>query len=265
MSPNELIAFLHEIGAQPKKGLSQNFLIDANVIRKIVHLAAIQPGDFVLEIGPGAGAITRELLLTGAHVFAIEKDRLFAHHLPRLQTPDQRLEVICADFLDFPLQTLPRKNWKVVSNLPFQITTPVLERLCTHPLFQSFTLVMQKEIGERIQAKPKTKAFSSLTLFLQFYTTVHSSFHVPSSCFYPRPKVDASVLRFDPHPTPSIDPNRLFPLIRKAFQQRRKMLSTSLRALYPNMADLLASLHLSPKARPEELSLDQWIELYRKM
>jgi 16S rRNA (adenine1518-N6/adenine1519-N6)-dimethyltransferase len=266
VNQRELLSFLESIGARPKKGLSQNFLIDEEVLSKIVELASIQPGDYVLEIGPGPGALTRKLLQAGAHLLAIEKDSLFAHHLPRLQTPDKRLETLCGDFLTYPIDSLPPRKWKVVANLPYNITTPILERLCEHASqFESFTIMVQKELADRMKAKPGTKAFGSLTLFLQFYTRYIGSFLVPPQSFYPAPSVNSTVLRLDTRTPPDIDPNTLFPLIHKAYQQRRKMLSTSLKTLSPHIPVYLESMGLSSKARPEELSLDQWIELKGKL
>ncbi len=259
MNKSELLRFLEEVGARPKKGLSQNFLVDANVLKKIVQLAAVEPGDRVLEIGPGPGALTQQLLATGAHVTTVEMDRVFAHHLGRFQTSDRRLIVHEADFLQFSLSNLPPGPWKVVANLPYHITSPALEKLCMHSsLFSSFTLMIQKEVADRIQAKPKTKAFGSLTLFLQFYTQVHGAFHVAAGCFFPEPSVDSTVLRLDTRTSPEIDPEVLFPVVRKAFQQRRKMLTST---LGKEVGPVLESLGLSVKARPEELSLDEWVRL----
>jgi 16S rRNA (adenine1518-N6/adenine1519-N6)-dimethyltransferase len=261
LNKTELFGFLEEIGARPYKGLSQNFLVDLDVLRKIIALAEIKPGDRVLEIGPGPGSLTKELLAAGVHVFAVEKDRLFAHHLPRLQTADGRLQVRCADILEFNLLTLPTGPFKVVANLPYNITSPILEILCKNAsLFSSFTLMVQKEVADRIAAKPSTKAFGSLTLFLQFYARVYDSFLVKPGSFYPSPSVDSTVIRLDTCKSPEIDHEVLFSFIRKAFQQRRKMLTST---LGKEVGIVLEELHLSNKARPEELSLDQWVALVR--
>ncbi len=264
MSKSELLTFLHEIGANPQKWLSQNFLIDKNIIAKVAELSDIQPKDKVLEIGPGPGAITKQLLAAGAKVVAIEKDPIFAEHLERLQTPDSRLEVVHADFLKFPLQSLG-SEWKAVSNIPFKITAPILEKLCNHSSqFSSFTLVVQKEVADRIKAKPKTKEFGSLTLFLQFYTAFQTAFPILSTSFYPRPAVDATILHLlCREPPQGIDAEHFFPLMRKAFQQRRKMLTSSLRDLHPGLKADLEKIGVSAKARPEELSLEKWIQLFK--
>jgi 16S rRNA (adenine1518-N6/adenine1519-N6)-dimethyltransferase len=261
---SDLTSFLKEIGAEPRKSLSQNFLIDGNIIRKIVRAADVQPGDLVLEIGPGPGALTSELLDAGAAVCAIEKDPLFAKALLRLQTPDRRLTVHCGDALNLPFDRIPAK--KVVANLPYHITTPLLEKFFSSG-FSSLTVMVQKEFAQRLKAKAGTKEYSSLTLFAQFHASIHSSFPVSSSCFYPKPSVDSTVIRLDSHAPPLADPAPFFQLVRRAFQQRRKMLSSSLQELHP--ADKIRAALLSQQtridARPEALSLDQWLRFFTEI
>ena len=261
MNTSELITFLNAIGARPRKDLSQNFLINSSVIEHIVDLAEIVPGDWVLEIGSGTGAITEVLLSRRAHVLAIEKDPLFAKHLQRMQTEDHRLEIVCSDILNFPIPT--EKKWKVVSNLPFQITAPILTILCDQShQFESATLVVQKEVGDRIAAKPHSKLMGALTIFLQFYTELAGSFPIPSDCFYPKPAVESTALRLNfKHGPPPIDSNLFFPIVRKAFQQRRKMITTSLKPMYPELAETLLKVGVPTKARPEDLTLQEWIEI----
>lgn len=261
---SELIPFLERIGARPRKSLSQNFLVDPNVVKKIVATAEIQPGDRVLEIGPGPGALTQELLTQGATVFAVEKDPIFARELSRLEGP---LHIFPADFLEFPLERLREYGpIKGVANLPYHITAPILEKICEHAsLFSSFTVMIQKEVAERLAAAPSTKEFGSLTLFIEFFAKIGKPFTVSPGCFYPRPGVDSSVLRLDFHPTqPPVDPTALFTVIRRAFQQRRKMLRSSLQSLYPpaRTEAALQAIGASPEARPETLSLEQWINFF---
>ncbi len=266
MTRSELLQFLEQIGAFPKKGLSQNFLVDQNIVRKIVELAEVKNGDSVLEIGPGPGALTEALLAAGARVLAVEKDHLFAKHLLRFQTADERLQVECADVLKFPFEQLTSGRWKVVANLPYNITTPILEKLVgSASRFESFTLMMQKEVADRIQAKPSTKAFGSLTLFLQFHTRVHGAFAVAPTCFYPAPSVHSTVLRLNTRTPPAVDETQLFALIHRAFQQRRKMLTSSLREIGKEVAEALVSIGVVRTARPEELSLEQWISFAKKL
>lgn len=264
MNLSELIPFLNELGTTPKKGLSQNFLIDSNVVKKIIETADIQKGDVVLEIGPGPGALTTLLLELGATVYAIEKDPIFAKALSRLQTDDQRLTVYCADALEFPLDQIPFK--KVVANLPYHITTPLLEK-CFACSFTSLTLMVQKEVADRIFAKNGTKVFGSLSLFAQYYATLQSHFTVSSGCFFPKPSVDSSVIHLTSRPPVKDHTGQFFPLMRRSFQQRRKMLSTSLQEFAPaqQIKKALQSINFRDDARPEMLSFDQWLSFVEAM
>lgn len=256
MNFSELISFLNELGTTPKKWLSQNFLIDSNIVKKIVQTADIQKGDVVLEIGPGPGALTSLLLELGATVYAIEKDPIFAKALSRLQTEDQRLHVYCADALEFPIEQIPFR--KVVANLPYHITTPLLEK-CFACAFTSLTLMVQKEVADRIFAKNGTKDFGSLSLFAQYYAYLKSHFTVSSGCFYPKPSVDSSVIHLVSRPPLKSD--HFFPLMRRSFQQRRKMLTSSLREFAPaeQIKKALQTISFRDDARPEMLTLDQWL------
>ena len=264
MNLSELLLFLGKIGRRPNRGLSQNFLIDENIALKIVRAAAIVPGDAVLEIGSGPGALTTHLLEAGAKVFAVEKDPVFAREIQRFQTPDERLIAFHADFLDFSLSGLP-VPLKVVANLPYHITTPILEKLIDHRnLFSTLTLMVQSEMADRMVATAGSKDYSSLSLFVQFHTHFNASFKVAAGCFYPKPKVDSKVIQLTFRPPPLEDFASFFVLIRRGFQQRRKMLRVSLQSLYP-VKDLENALHsagLKIDARPESLSLDQWLAFY---
>ncbi len=262
---SELIPFLERIGASPRKSLSQNFLIDPNVVKKIVATADIQPGDRVFEIGPGPGALTQELLKQGATVIAVEKDPLFARELSRFEGP---LHIFPVDILEFPWETLKaHAPLKGVANLPYHITAPILEKICEHAsLFSSFTLMIQKEVADRLAAQPHTKEFGSLTLFVQFFAQITKTFRVSPGCFYPRPNVDSTVLRLD-FCNVEKDGKEMFAVIRRAFQQRRKMLRSSLQSLFPpaQVEEALRTVGVSPEARPEALSLEQWMGFYEKL
>lgn len=267
--PSELQAFLKERGVHAKKGLSQNFLIDGNIIQKIVDAASVSQGDLVIEIGPGPGALTEALLEKGTIVTAIEKDALFAKELQRLQTPDRRLEVICSDVLKFPLANFLQKHpgkYKVVANLPYHITTPILTLLL--PLYhaiESLTIMVQKEFADRMLAEKRTPEYSSFTLFLQFYASVGKNFIVSPNCFYPRPKVYSSVVHCKLHP-PLLNAHSdaFFLLTRTAFGKRRKMLRASLKGLYAieKVEQALADLGHPNTARPEELAIEEFIALF---
>ena len=267
--PSELQAFLKSHGMAAKKGLSQNFLIDGNIVHKIVQTAAIAPQDRVLEIGPGPGALTQALLETGANVTAIEMDQGFATALKRLQTEDGRLQVITGDVLTFPMKdflaTLGKKC-KVVANLPYHITTPILTQLLPlHEGIDTFTIMVQKEFADRMTAQVGTADYSSFTLFLQFYSSVISSFKVSPNCFFPRPKVHSAVVHCQLHPPPlRVGVEAFFQLTRAAFGKRRKMLRSSLKEHYDaeKVEKALGQMGRLPTTRPEELALIDFISLY---
>lgn len=266
--PSTLRRFLQERGLFPKKSLSQNFLIDGNVIRKILEIATIKPGDCVIEIGPGPGALTQLLLDRGAHVLAIELDSLFAKELSRFQTEDQRLEIVCADALSVCYETLLRgRTGKVVANLPYHITTPLLVKLLPlYPQIQSLTLMVQQEFAQRMSSPVGTSDYSSLTLLVGFYAQVIDRFGVGPNCFYPKPRVHSAVIHCLLTP-PALTEEReaFFQLTRTSFQHRRKMLRAALKEIYApsSVEHALTQIGLSPTARPEELSLHQFIDLLR--
>ncbi len=255
---SELLELLETLNTSPKKSLSQNFLIDNNIVKKIVQTANVQPGDTILEIGPGPGALTKALLDAKAHVFAIEKDHHFAKALHRLQTPDRRLTVYADDALKMSFGQIPFQ--KVVANLPYHITTPLLEKFFEHP-FKTLTLMVQKEVATRLFAQSGSKDFGSISLFTQFHATPKSQFLVSPQCFYPKPSVDSSVIHLESRTIPNVSPTSLFKLIHTAFQKRRKMLTTSLQMCVPKeiIQKALAELSLRIDARPEMLSLNEWI------
>jgi 16S rRNA (adenine1518-N6/adenine1519-N6)-dimethyltransferase len=264
--PSELHELLNSESLKAKKRLSQNFLIDGNIVKKILAAAEVKKGDLILEIGPGPGALTEALLEAGARVVAIEMDPLFASLLERYQTNDRRLEVVEGDFLTYLLEEKFRgkPKAKVVANLPYHITTPILERLLPlHSLFESLTIMVQKEVALRFIAKKGTPEYSSFTLFLHTYCTAKLCFTVAENCFFPKPKVQSAVVKMDLISPKEASPE-FFKLTRTAFGQRRKMLRSTLKQLYPieKLEKALSQMHLSSSCRPEELSLDEFRQLF---
>ncbi len=263
-----LKALLEELQVDAKKSLSQNFLIDGNIVRKIAACADAKQGDEILEIGPGPGALTEALLMTGAHVTAIEIDPVLSQSLEELKNPFPLFNLIQDDFLKVPLEELlGKKQWKVIANLPYHITTPVLMRLLPlYPQIQTITVMVQKEVGMRLVSKPKTSSYNHLALACSFYSTVKSCFTVEPTCFYPKPKVKSAVVQFHLHSPllPARHSESFFLLTRTAFQKKRKMLRSSLEELYPKEKILktLERCHLPPTTRPEELSLAEWLKLF---
>lgn len=271
--PSELSAFLNELGIHPKKGLSQNFLIDGNIIRKIVAAAEVQEGDIVLEIGPGPGSLTQALLDAKAHVFAVEKDAVLAKALERLNTADNKLTIFCEDILKFSIEeTLAPylKNGakaKVIANLPYHLTTPILVQLVPlRHLFSSLTVMVQEEVALRFTAQATEEDYGSFSVFLSFYTKPTYCFFVSHHCFYPEPRVDSAVVRLDLKTPPDVDNiEDFFKMTRTAFSHRRKMLRGTLKHLFVNadISSALEELGQNPQARPEELSLDIFLKLYK--
>lgn len=261
--PSELRQYLEQIGARPKKRLSQNFLIDGNIIRKIVAAAEIQPNDAIIEIGPGPGALTEAILAKSPRLTVIEKDTVLAKGLEEL--PIQK--IINDDVLNIDFDTLVTEKTKVLTNLPYHIATPIITRLVTkHNLFSRIVVMVQEEMARRMVAKPGTPDFSSLTLFLQAYANTTYAFKVGRNCFFPAPNVDSAVVILDPKAPPECDIEHLFTLSRQAFMHRRKMLRASLKEFYPpaKIEEALKEIGCPPTARPEELDLQNWVKLLEK-
>lgn len=260
---SELSHFLSTIGASAKKSLSQNFLIDGNIVENIVRKADIHPGDTVLEIGPGPGVLTEALVKTGCRIVAVEKDRLFAEHLPRLGA---HIQVIEGDFLEQDLRSLIPPKTKVVANLPYNLTSPILEKLFLNgDLFDSLLLMVQKEVAERIVANPGSKQYGALTIFCQFFTRPEIAFTVKASCFHPSPKVDSAILLFKiKETTHDVDKEKFFDFVKSLFSFRRKMISSSLKRMGSSMA-AIEKVGLKGTERCETLSLDQFIFLYKEL
>lgn len=268
--PSELRQFLSHLGIMPKKGLSQNFLIDGNIIRKIVKTAEVKPGDTVLEIGPGPGALTEALLEAGAHVIAVEKDELLASHLERFKDGPGKLDIYCEDIMSFPIpERLAGMNQvKVIANLPYHLTTPILISLIAHrSYFSTFTVMVQEEVARRFTAFPGSKEYGSISVFLHFYTLAKYAFTVSRQCFYPVPKVDSAVVHLAVREPPNVNEETFFRMTRTAFEHRRKMLRASLRDLYSpeKVTKMLIEMGQNPLARPEDLSLEEFLSLHQKL
>ncbi len=262
--PSHLRKLLGELGIRPSKRLSQNFLIDGNIVRKIVHFAGVQKGDPVLEIGPGPGALTEELLSAGAHVTAIEKDSRMIQLLASLPG----LTIVETDVLAYEIP-LSKPKWKVVANLPYHITTPVLAHLLEfRDRIESITVMIQREVANRFRAKPKTKDYSSFSVFLQFYADVCFGFVVSPTCFFPAPKVHSAVVRLDLKTPPQVSSEKkFFELVRTAFGKRRKMLRSSLKEIAAPclIEEALEKLGLRHDARAEDLSVTDFVAFFQEI
>jgi len=265
MKLSEIRTTLQKIRVSPVKTLGQNFLHDQNLARWIIDRANLTSDDYVVEIGPGLGALTKLALEKGARVLAIEKDARLANFLrERLSHP--RLEVLKTDALDFDARVLfSHRRVKLLGNLPYNISSQLLLKFVGYPNPISLWLLMlQKEMALRLSAPPRTTDYGALTLRVQLYHRVEYLRTVRATVFFPQPDVDSAFVRItprDPLELPARDDDLLMKLIRHGFSQRRKQLQRLLRAYVPDWNAAAASLDFNSKARAEELSLNQWIDL----
>jgi 16S rRNA (adenine1518-N6/adenine1519-N6)-dimethyltransferase len=261
----------HELAA--KKSLGQNFLLDLNLTAKIARAAGDLSGCDVLEVGPGPGGLTRGLLAEGARrVLAIEKDSRCLPALAEIAAAyPGRLEVMNADALAVDLGRHLTPPVKVVANLPYNVGTELLVRWLTPPtwppFWQSLTLMFQKEVAERIVAKPRTDHYGRLALLAQWRTDAKIVLTLPPEAFTPAPKVHSAVVhltRLDAPRYPA-DERTLLRITAQAFGQRRKMLRSSLKGLVPDLEAVLESVGIPPTARAEEIGLEAFCALARKV
>jgi 16S rRNA (adenine1518-N6/adenine1519-N6)-dimethyltransferase len=261
-------------GLAAKKALGQNFLFDLNLTRRIARAAGPLEGCSVIEIGPGPGGLTRALLMEGAaHVTAIERDARALAALAEIAAAyPGRLTVIPGDALETDYRKLASgKPTRIIANLPYNIATPLLVGWITGetwpPFYESLTLMFQKEVAERIVAKPGSKDFGRLSVLCQYRATAKKLFDVNRSAFTPPPKVTSSIVQLVPKPRPE-PACRLAVLERvtaAAFGQRRKMLRASLKSLLPAPEVLLNELGIDPELRAEQLPVEAFARLAQKL
>ncbi|MBP5185269.1 MAG: 16S rRNA (adenine(1518)-N(6)/adenine(1519)-N(6))-dimethyltransferase RsmA [Lachnospiraceae bacterium] len=275
--PQNTIAVLQKYNISFQKKFGQNFLIDTHVLEKIVAAADITRDDLVIEIGPGIGTLTQYLCEAAGEVLAIEIDRNLIPILENDTLKDyDNVTVINADVLKLDLAKIieehaPKRFTKVVANLPYYITTPiVMQVLESGAPVESMTVMVQKEVAERLQAKPGTPDYGAITLAVQYYTTPSIAANVPMNCFMPRPNVDSAVLCLKRHLKPQVevkDEKLMFALIRASFNKRRKTLLNGLSTgdnINRTKEELLKAFEecgLSPSVRGETLGLSDFAAL----
>ncbi|MSO78897.1 MAG: 16S rRNA (adenine(1518)-N(6)/adenine(1519)-N(6))-dimethyltransferase RsmA [Acidimicrobiia bacterium] len=268
LNPCDPRALLREHGVHPSRALGQNFLADPNTARRIVRLAEVGPGSKVLEIGPGLGALTVALAEAGASVHALELDR---HLIPILEavvsgTPNVTVEQ--GDALTWDFAELRDENWLCVSNLPYNVATPVVARLLEEaPQMTRMLLMVQREVGERLVASPGSRIYGAVSVKVAYHATSRIVGAVPPTVFVPRPKVESALVLLERRPQPPVDVpsyDRLFALVSSGFAQRRKMLR---RALVPALGErteaVLVAAGIAPTERAEALDLESWAALAR--
>ena len=260
-------------GLDAKKSLGQNFLLDLNLTSKIARLAGDISGHDVLEVGPGPGGLTRGLLAAGARrVVALEKDpRCMAALAQIAATYPGRLDVFNADALDFDIRGQLTGPVRVVANLPYNVGTELLVRWLTPkdwpPFWSSLTLMFQKEVAERIIAKPGTKAYGRLGILAQWKSNPSVVMELPPEAFTPPPKVHSAVVHLEALAEPRFPApaGLLSSTVAMAFNQRRKMLRSSLKSAAPDIETALRDAGLEPTARAEEISLEGFCALTRRL
>ena len=249
------------------KRLGQNFLIDQNIVRKIVAAAELRPDDTVLEIGPGRGILTDALSDVVRRVVAIEIDAELYAMLQARRAEWRNVELICADALAHPFESLPA-GAVVVANLPYYISTPLLFKLLAHrPRFARLVLMLQNEVADRLVARPGDDDYGILSVMIQYAANVTKAFKVSAHCFRPRPEVGSAVVVVHPKPESLLSPAeeaRFAAVVKGAFAHRRKTLVNSLRdeGYEPSeVSEALAALQVVPTVRAETLRLEQFIQL----
>jgi 16S rRNA (adenine1518-N6/adenine1519-N6)-dimethyltransferase len=246
-----------------KKHLGQNFLFDPSILARMVGVAALSPEDTVVEIGPGPGRLTALLAGKVKKVIAIELDEVLYTRLTGELSKYNNVVLVHGDALSYPYETLD--EFKVVANIPYYITTPILFKLLDYKdRLRSITVTIQKEVAERIVAGPGGKEYGILSLMVQYYTHPKIEFIVPKGAFRPVPKVDSAVLHMVLHEKPPVivrDERLFFKLIKTAFSQRRKTLANALKPLAQDSKERLKRAGINPMQRAETLSMEEFARL----
>jgi len=276
-SPTIIKELLSKYEAKPSKGLGQNFLIDKNILNKIVSAADLKPTDVILEVGPGLGTLTKELAENGGKIVAVEKDETMIKILEETLSGYKHIEVINGDILE--IDPLPNaKNYKVVANIPYYLTSPLIRKfLESENPPTEIILMLQKEVAQRIcpstslraGAKPK---MNLLAVSVQFYAEPKIISYVSKNCFWPTPKIDSAIIKITPFgtaqgrpPKYDISPDLFFKIVKAGFSQPRKQLlgnlSKGLKINREKIIKWIAKSKINPTQRAETLSIKDWINL----
>ncbi len=275
-NPKNTIEVLQKYNFNFQKKFGQNFLIDSNILEEIIDSAEVTKDDMVLEIGPGIGTMTQYLCEAARQVVSVEIDNNLIPILKDTLSAYDNVEVINQDILKVDINALAQKYnegrpIKVVANLPYYITTPIIMQLFeSHVPIDSITIMVQKEVADRMQEGPGSKEYGALSLAVQYYANPEIIVNVPPSCFMPQPKVGSAVIKLTRHTTPPVqvdDEKLMFKIIRGSFNQRRKTLANGLNNYggIPLAKELIQEsieeLGVAPNIRGEALSLEQFAKL----
>lgn len=269
MCYNETASKIKLYGIKKKKSLGQNFLVDKNILNKIVEKSKINEKVNILEIGPGPGGLTKAILKANINkVFVVEKDKELLPILNEIgNLYPNKLKIIFEDALNFDIKILNNHPYKIISNLPYNISTTLLIKWLTSDICKSscisLTLMFQKEVAERIVAKIGSTKRSRISLISELYTNPKLVLNVSSGSFIPKPKVNSSLIYFEILRKPKYEHNikRLKIIINAAFQQKRKMIRSSLKNIFPNIQIVLKKMDIEATQRPESIDLKSFCEL----
>ena len=275
---NEIKSLLARHGFRFSKSMGQNFLIADWVPREIAKASGAHPDAGVLEIGPGIGCLTRELAGRAGKVVSVELDRSLLPILEETLTDRDNVEIVSGDILKLDIrQTTLEMPWlsgfAACANLPYNITTPAITALIEAQCFFAITVMIQKEVAQRICAQPGSKDYGAFSVYCQYYTAPELLFEVPPDCFIPAPKVTSAVVRMVPRPAPAEvdDPDHFFRVVKAAFALRRKTLLNSLSAnlggqyTKETLSQAIAACGLPADVRGERLSIPQFAQLSRRL
>ncbi|EKN5166571.1 16S rRNA (adenine(1518)-N(6)/adenine(1519)-N(6))-dimethyltransferase RsmA [Staphylococcus pseudintermedius] len=281
-TPSRTRVLLNQYGFNFKKSLGQNFLIDVNIINRIIDASGIDHMTGVIEIGPGMGSLTEQLAKNAQHVLAFEIDQRLIPVLDDTLSPYNNVTVINEDILKANVAEAIQQHLShcekimVVANLPYYITTPILLTLLEQDLnIDGYVVMMQKEVGERLNAQVGTKAYGSLSIVAQYYTETSRVLTVPKTVFMPPPNVDSIVMKLMKRESPIVDvdnPNAFFKMTKGAFSQRRKTIYNNYQNLFENgkeqketIMQWLERADIDPKRRGETLSIQEYARLYAEL
>lgn len=269
---SEVRALLASHGFRFSKAMGQNFLIEAWVPERIAEESGADGRSCMLEIGPGIGCLTRELAVRAARVKSVELDRRLLPVLAETLSGCDNVEIIPGDIMKLDPASLDFGGLtpRVCANLPYNITSPVITKLLSSGVFASLTVMVQREVADRITAAPGTAAYGAFTVLCGCYAETKKLFNVPASCFEPRPKVESAVVRMDTRPISlGCDEKLFWKIVRGAFNQRRKTLVNALSSVLPNpkeeIAAAIASAGFSPTVRGEELGIEGFSAIAKRL